>query len=42
MTMEFKGFYGITELPPEPLMRAAGGAWAAFFAPHLKSRDVEP
>jgi sarcosine oxidase, subunit delta len=42
MTMEFKGFYGITELPPEPLMRAASGAWAAFFAPHLKSKGVEP
>ena len=39
MTMEIKAYYGITELPPEELMRAAGGEWAAFFADKLAARS---
>jgi sarcosine oxidase subunit delta len=31
MTMEFKGFYPIHELPPHELRAAAGGAWASHF-----------
>ena len=31
VTMEFKAYYGITELPPRALMDAATGEWAAFF-----------
>jgi sarcosine oxidase subunit delta len=38
MTMEFKAYYLITELPPLELMRAATGEWAAFFADRLKAR----
>jgi sarcosine oxidase subunit delta len=37
-TMEFKAYYGITELPPEELMRAATGEWAVFFADMLAAR----
>jgi sarcosine oxidase subunit delta len=32
VTMEFRGAYGITELPPRELMRQATGEWAAVFA----------
>jgi sarcosine oxidase, subunit delta len=39
MTMEIKAYYGITELPPEELMRAAGGEWAVFFADKLAARS---
>jgi len=38
MTMEFKAYYGITELPPEELMRGASGEWAVFFADKLAAR----
>ena len=31
MTMEFKAFYGITELPPKALMKQAKGPWAEYF-----------
>jgi sarcosine oxidase subunit delta len=31
MTMEFRGFYRIDELPPDELRAAAGGAWARRF-----------
>jgi hypothetical protein len=37
MTMEFKAYYGITELPPEELMNAATGEWAEFFASRKNS-----
>ena len=36
MTMEFKATYGISELPPEELMRAATGEWAEFFRSRIK------
>ena len=39
MTMEFKAYYGITELPPVALMRAATGSWGEFFAEKLKELD---
>ena len=31
MTMEFKAFYGITEMPPTNLIEQAKGPWAEFF-----------
>ena len=31
MTMAFKAFYGITELPPAELMEQANGPWAEYF-----------
>jgi sarcosine oxidase subunit delta len=38
ITMEFKGFYTIDQLPPHELRTADTGEWSAFFArtPHLK------
>jgi len=30
-SLEFKAFYGITELPPADVMKQASGQWAAFF-----------
>jgi hypothetical protein len=35
--MEFKAFYGITELPPRELMEAATGEWATYFKDKLKA-----
>ena len=32
MSMEFKTFYGVTELPPPDVMKQAKGAWADYFA----------
>ena len=32
MSMEFKVFYGVTELPPPDVMKQAKGAWADYFA----------
>ena len=32
MSMEFKAFYGISELPPPDVMKQAKGAWADYFA----------
>lgn len=37
VTMEFKAFYGITELPPRELMEAATGEWAEHFKDKLKA-----
>ncbi len=31
VTNEFQGYYGIEELPPVTLMKAATGAWAEYF-----------
>jgi sarcosine oxidase subunit delta len=42
MTMEFKAYYGITELPPETLMRAAGPPWAEVLAARRKIKDETP
>ena len=30
-TMDFKAFYGITELPPQELIDQAKGPWADYF-----------
>ena len=38
VTLEFKVFYPITELPPEELMRQATGTWAEFFKDKLKAK----
>jgi sarcosine oxidase subunit delta len=37
VTMEFKAFYGITELPPRELMEQATGEWAEYFKDKLKA-----
>ena len=37
VTMEFKAFYGITELPPADLIAQAKGPWAEYFANRLKA-----
>ena len=37
VTMEFKAFYGITELPPREVMEQATGEWAAYFKDRLKA-----
>ena len=37
VTMEFKAFYGITELPPREVMEQATGEWAAYFKDKLKA-----
>ena len=31
VSMEFKAYYGITELPPAEVMKQASGHWAEFF-----------
>ena len=31
MSLDFKAYYGIAELPPVALMKAAEGPWAGFF-----------
>ena len=33
VSLEFKGYYGITELPPKELQDQATGQWAEFFKP---------
>ncbi len=35
VTMEFKAFYGITELPPKDVIAQAKGQWAEYFAKRL-------
>ena len=37
VTLEFKAFYGITELPPKELMEQAKGPWAEYFRDRLKA-----
>lgn len=37
VTMEFKAFYGISELPPREVMEQATGEWAAYFKDRLKA-----
>jgi hypothetical protein len=37
--MEFKAFYGITELPPADVIAQAKGQWAEYFANRLKSES---
>ncbi|MEY3083663.1 MAG: hypothetical protein RJA94_3648, partial [Pseudomonadota bacterium] len=39
VTMEFKAFYGITELPPADVIAQAKGQWAEYFANRLKSES---
>ena len=39
VTMEFKAFYGITELPPADVIAEAKGQWAEYFANRLKSEN---
>ncbi len=37
--MEFKAFYGITELPPRELIAQAKGPWAEYFANRLRAEN---
>ena len=37
VTMEFKAFYGISELPPREVMEQATGEWATYFKDRLKA-----
>ena len=37
VTMEFKAFYDIAELPPADLIAEARGPWADYFAKRLKA-----
>ena len=39
VTMEFKAFYGITELPPADVIAQAKGQWAEYFANRLTSEN---
>ena len=39
VTMEFKAFYGISELPPADVIAQAKGQWAEYFANRLKSEN---
>jgi len=36
VTMEFKAFYGATELPPAEVIAQAKGGWADYFAGRMK------
>jgi len=36
MTMDFKAFYGATELPPPDVMKQAKGGWAEYFEMRMK------
>jgi len=37
VSLEFKAFYGVTELPPLELMKQATGTWAEFFKDKIKA-----
>ena len=39
-TMEFKAFYGITELPPRERWKQATGEWAEYFKDKLKAEKT--
>jgi sarcosine oxidase subunit delta len=41
VTMEFKAFYGATELPPIELMQQATGEWAAFFKDKIRAAKAK-
>jgi sarcosine oxidase, subunit delta len=38
VTMDFKAFYGITELPPVELQKEAKGGWADYFKMRAKAK----
>jgi sarcosine oxidase subunit delta len=38
VTMDFKAFYGITELPPAELQQQAKGTWAEYFKMRAKAK----
>ncbi len=38
ITMEFKAFYGVNEMPPADVMVQAKGAWAKYFAMRMKTQ----
>ena len=41
VTMEFKAFYGISELPPADVIAQAKGQWAEYFANRLKAESAK-
>ncbi len=42
MSLEFKAYYGITELPSADLMKAATGPWAKFFKDKIAAPGAKP
>ena len=38
VTLDFKAFYGITELPPVELQQQAKGPWAEYFQSRAKAK----
>lgn len=42
MSLEFKAYYPITELPPLELMKAATGPWADFFKEKIEAAEAKP
>ncbi|MGB7204764.1 MAG: sarcosine oxidase subunit delta [Anderseniella sp.] len=42
VSLDFKAYYAITDLPPDELMKQATGQWAAFFKEKLKATKVPP
>jgi sarcosine oxidase subunit delta len=42
VTLEFKAYYGITELPPAEIMAQAKGAWADYFKGRQKAEAKTP
>jgi sarcosine oxidase subunit delta len=42
LSLDFKAYYGITELPPLELMKAASGPWATFFRDKIAALESKP
>jgi len=42
MSMEFKAYYPITELPRLEVMKAAAGPWTGFFKDKIAALEVKP
>jgi sarcosine oxidase subunit delta len=38
VTLDFKAFYGATELPPPDVVKQAKGAWADYFKTRVKAK----
>ncbi|MFO1088290.1 MAG: sarcosine oxidase subunit delta [Hyphomicrobiales bacterium] len=41
VTLDFKAYYGATELPPLEWMKQATGEWAQFFAPKIAALEAQ-
>ena len=40
VTLQFKAFYGVKDLPPRDLMEQASGEWREFFKDKLAKEDT--